>query len=339
MNSVMQLLALWLLALLTIQNCFAFKAEPTTLTLADITQSMTLESSCLNYCITGICVWLRCSNFECSVETSIRVSHYNPDLVVSVYDEPGDNPWLEAKTLYGALEAQATQGMVSIFHNVISGGGHRVEGGHHATDHSLRFKEATAIGHPFTSLTDFVGNSGYYCPSEAESMEPVFSSGLDALVWRLGLPEMLYLHNLIPGRRVVGSGIQQQWGPVWPRTGFINQKDDAKAAAVIAQRAGNIVTQDKQPHVYNPLNGNNYDRSWLPGELVENDPDTGVWQMLAPKMDRQCYAFGENDIYRQSWSNSRQSDDNRYAFALWRPYECCETKGVYLYTVPLEICL
>lgn len=325
--------------LLSSRALHAVELEPTTLTLSDITSAMTLDKTCLNYCITGVCVWLRCSIYECEIETSIRVSHYNPDLIVSVYDEPGDNPWEEAQSIYGSLESQATNSVVGLFHDARVGGGHRVEGGNPNTDHSLRFKEATAIGHPFSSLTDSIADSGYYCPSEAESMEPYLSTGLDALTWRLGLPEMLYLINLLPGRRVVGSGIQQQWGPVWPRTGFINQKDDVKADAVVAQRVGNIVTQTQQPHVYNPLDGNNYNRTWLPGELVENDPDTGVWQMLAPKVDTQCYAFGENDVYSQSWSTGRQSEDNRYAFALWRPYECCEAKGAYLFTVPVEVCL
>lgn len=316
----------------------AVELDSTTLTLPDIATSFTLDPSCLNYCITGICVWLRCSIAGCEVKTSLRVSHYNPDLIVSVYDKPGDNPWQEAQALFGSLEKSATKNLVGLFHGADVGGSHRVEGGLSNTDQSLRFKEVTAVGHPFSSLADYFGGSGYFCPSEAEPFVPYLSSGFDALTWRLGLPEMLYLTNLLPGRRVVGSGIHQQWAPVWPRTGFINQKDDVKAAAVVAQRAGNVVTQTRQPHVYKALNGNNYDRTWLPGELVENRPETGVWQMLAPKADSQCYAFGENDVYRRSWSSGRQSEDNRYAFTLWRPYECCEARGVYLYTVPLEIC-
>ena len=243
------------------------------------------------------------------------------------------------ESLFGSLDSDIASGIVSTFHGAFVGGGHRVEGGNPATDQSLRFKEVTAIGHPFSSVSDFIGDSGYYCPSEAESFNPYLLSSLDALTWRLGLPEMLYLQNLLPGRRVVGDGIQQQWGPVWPRTGFINQKDDAKAAAVVAQRAGNIVTQTRQPHVYNALDGNGYNRTWLPGELVENDPDTGVWQMLAPEVDEQCYAFGENDVLSTSWSKGRHSEDNRYAFTLWRPYECCEAQGAYLFTVPVRICL
>ena len=170
-------------------------------------------------------------------------------------------------------------------------------------------------------------------------MVPYFSSSFDALTWRLGLPELLYLHNLLPGRRVVGAGIWQQWGAVWPRTGFILQKDDAKAAAVIAQRVGNIVTQTHQPHVYLPLKGNGFQRSWLPGELIENNAGTGVWQMLAPRQDRQCAVFGENDVMTRAWSRGRHAEDHRYAFTLWRPYECCKDKGSYLGTVPLRICL
>ena len=328
---------LLLVVLLSFHHANAFEAEPTTLTTTDIISSMTLDSSCLNYCITGVCVWLRCSLFECSIETSIRVSHYNPDLIVSVYDQPGDNPWDLAGSIYGSLEQQLTDSLVSIFHDAEAGGGHRVEGGN--TDQSLRFKEVTAIGHPLSSLTDFVTNSGYFCPSEAESFFPYFSSAINSLTWRLGTPEMLYLTNLLPGRRVIGEGFHQQWGAVWPRTGFVNQKDDVKAGAVAAQRAGNVVTQNNQPHVYNPLDGNGYHRTWLPGELIENDPSSGVWQMLAPIQDQSCYVFGENDVFGRAWSADRQSEDNRYAYTLWRPYECCEAQGAYLFTVPMRICL
>ncbi|WP_299772458.1 TIGR03756 family integrating conjugative element protein [uncultured Pseudoteredinibacter sp.] len=317
------------------QSIVLDRAQFTTL---DIVSGMTLDPSCLNYCITGICVWLRCTLAGCSIETSIKVSHYNPDVVVSVYDEGGGNPWLEAQSLYGAIEVSLAQSLTQTFHDSFAGGGQQTEGGSSAADNSLRFKEATVVGHPLSSISSFVGN-GYYCPSEADSLVPYFSSSFDTLTWRLGLPEYLYIHNLIPGRRVVGDGIHQQWGPVWPRTGFIKQKDDAKAAAVIAQRAGNIVTQARQPHVYQQLNGNGYYKSWLPGELKENNERTGVWQMLSPRMDRQCYAFGENDVFSQSWSAGRNSEDNKYAFTLWRPYECCESQGLYLFTVPLQVCL
>jgi hypothetical protein len=49
----------------------------------------------------GVCFWLRCSGTGCSVRTSLKVGHYNPDLVVSVYNELGGNPWAEIRATLG----------------------------------------------------------------------------------------------------------------------------------------------------------------------------------------------------------------------------------------------
>jgi integrating conjugative element protein (TIGR03756 family) len=334
----MKKIAIMALLLLSSQVS-AFEAKSTTITTAQIFSSVSTDKSCLNYCFTGICVWLKCVLFACSIETSIRVRHYNPDLVVSVYDEPGDNPWKEMRSVYGNFENSLTDRFVRFFHPAFAGGGHQTEGGDPAIDKSLRFKEATAIGHPYTLVSEALSDTGLYCPSEATAFYPHFSSGLDAWTWRLGLAENFYFFNFLPGRRVVGSGFYQEWGSVFPRTGFIMQKDDVKAAAVIAQRVGNIVTQTGEPHVYSALDGNNYSRTWLPGELLENDRNTGVWQMLAPKQDKKCYVFGANDVYSKPWSHGRTSEDNRYAFALWRPYQCCEKKGAWLFDIPFKACL
>ncbi len=315
--------------------------EPTEVTMETIANIPVNDSSCHNYCVIGVCFWLFCTIYECEVRTSIKVGHYNPDLVVSVYDIPGNNPWQEAEQIYGELEKDAAESWVDTWHIVEAGQGHRVEGGSEYQDQSLRYHEATAIGHPKSVLGDYLSDTGYFCPSEADIMAPYYSSGLDGWAWRLGLTEMIYLAYFMPGARVVGDGMQQQWGPVYPRTGFLLQKDYAKGAAVIAQRVGNIVTREYQPHLYYYLYGNNYEKTWLPGELDENNPDTGVWQMIAPKQDKQCYAFGENDVLNRVWSEGRTSEDNRYAFSLWRPYKCCKKEGAFITSIdsPQPVCI
>lgn len=323
-----------LLLLITLNHAVAFEAKKTEVTLTDLLSTPITDASCHNYCVLGMCVWLKCTLFACSIETSLRVGHNNPDLLVTVYDGPGNNPFAAARTLYGDLERDAANTFVDFFHKAKAGQGHRVEGGNRYTDQSLRYGEATAVGNPLTAITDFASNAGLACPSETTPMQLYFSSGFDALTWRLGLAEMVYLQNFLPGVRVIGKGgMAQQWGSVFPRTGFVLQKDYAKAAAVLSQRVGNIVTQKQQPHVYTAPNGNNYNRSWLPGELVENDADTGVWQMVAPYQDDQCYVFGENDVFKKRWSHKRTSEDNSYAFNVWRPYECCKKKGAFLFKV------
>ena len=45
--------------------------------------------TCMRWMPIGLCFWLRCSWTGCSVRTSLKVGHYNPDLVVSAYNELG----------------------------------------------------------------------------------------------------------------------------------------------------------------------------------------------------------------------------------------------------------
>ena len=60
----------------------------------------------------GGCFWLRCSLFECSIETAVKVGHYTPDLVVSVYNELGGNPWSEIRATLGLAQRTAATGLL-----------------------------------------------------------------------------------------------------------------------------------------------------------------------------------------------------------------------------------
>ncbi|MCG8096721.1 MAG: TraU family protein [Candidatus Thiodiazotropha endolucinida] len=61
----------------------------TTTTPQIITQTTAGALMCMRWMPTGVCFWLRCSWSGCSVRTSIKVGHYNPDL-----DQNGDPPAL-----------------------------------------------------------------------------------------------------------------------------------------------------------------------------------------------------------------------------------------------------
>jgi integrating conjugative element protein (TIGR03756 family) len=68
-------------------------------------------------------------------------------------------------------------------------------------------------------------------------------STLDTLAWRYNVPELVYPEALIPGMREIGSRTSANlWGNVYPRGGFLHQSDVYRTAAVVAQRAGAIVT-------------------------------------------------------------------------------------------------
>ena len=299
------------------------------------------DNSCHAYCITGVCLWLKCG-WGCRVETSTRIQHRNPDVVVTTYDQVGESPWVEYRTLLAPLQISTLAALMSATTKTIPGGGQQSVG-KATSKQALRFKEADAVGHP--KLLPMSLLSDVFCGSQATPYQPYFSSAMDALTWRLGGPEYLYVMNLVPGVREIGRWPFNSWGGLFPRTGFVMQNEDPKASAIVAQRVGNIVTQSLQPHVYlslsgTPMDGKHYFK--IPKEVKENKANTGVWQMNAPTRETSCQVFGKFDgPLSMNWSNSsRTSEDNKAVWSLWRPYECCERKGqVYLGTVPMMVCL
>ena len=72
---------------------------------------------CLEYNIDGLCFWFDCSWYGCWVDTTLKVDHYLPDLVVTVYPSEGLDPWFVANNTIdpvdkaaGAQMFQATDG-------------------------------------------------------------------------------------------------------------------------------------------------------------------------------------------------------------------------------------
>ncbi len=263
---------------------------------------------CLDYRVVGICYWLHCNWRGCSIRTSVKVRHYVPDAVVSAYANTGENPWVEVRPMsLPNVTAQA-------------GGDGTTNSGHE--NNLARFKNADAIGHPVgVAFNQFISAFGFICGGAGTPFAPYLLSTLDTLAWRYNVPEALYPEALVPGQREIGSraGLAV-WGNVYPRGGLLHQADDHKAAAVVAQRAGDIVTRVGQPHVYQPLRSIPRDGYWPAGPLVEGMASTGKWQELTPSLSSSCAVFPNNRTRVQA-----QRGD--YAWALWRPYSCCRRRG------------
>jgi integrating conjugative element protein (TIGR03756 family) len=279
-----------------------------TLDTASLAQSA-ISPACLDYKLIGLCFWLSCTPFSCEIETSIRVQHFNPDLVVSSYAATGENPWTEMAALSAPLPGAEGGG------NLITPSIRR--------DNLPRFKNVDAIGHPGGFVAaQLAAASGLVCAGGATALQPYFLSTLDTLAWRHAIPESLYPEALTPGLREVGSQFAgEMWGNVYPRHGFLVQPDDFKAAAMMAQRAADLVTRNGQPHVYLPLTPAARAGYWPPPPVLENDPATHHWQPLVPEVQDSCAVFPTETV---------QAEDGAYAWALWRPYSCCERKGQVL---------
>ena len=278
----------------------------------------TLSPDCLEYRVVGICYWLYCTWTGCTVRTSVKVRHYVPDAVVSSYSNTGENPWTEVR-------------FMSPPNPTAEDGGDGTTNEEHENN-LAKFKNADVIGHPGGQVfSQFASASGYACEGAGTAFMPDLLSTLATLAWRYNVPEMVYPESLIPGRREIGTrtGLNM-WGNVYPRGGFLHQTDDYKSGAVVAQRAGDIVTRRGQPHVYQPLLADERDGYWPAGALMETDASTGKWQELTPTLSNSCAVFPHTDTRVQA----QQGD---YAWALWRPYSCCERRGqVFLGSIDFD---
>lgn len=277
------------------------------LTTAAIVPSV-MSPTCMDYRVVGVCYWLLCTNFGCKVKTSPKVGHYVPDAVVSSYGNTGENPWVEAAAMSSPVSG--------------------AEGGGSGTTNDVRennlaaFKNVDVIGHPgLVAFNSFASGSGYVCAGAGTSYVPNMLSTLDTIAWRYGVPESVFPQALTPGVREIGTrAAANLWGNVYPRSDFLHQPNDLKAAAVMAQRAGDVVTRSGQVHVYQPLIAQPQPGYWPAGELRETEIRTGKWQQLAPVVSQTCGVFPDQ-------SPAVQSQDGGYAWALWRPYSCCKREG------------
>lgn len=296
-----------------------------------VAQTIAAAPACMRWMPVGLCFWLHCDWTGCRVRTSVKVGHYNPDLVVSAYNELGGNPWMEIGATLGLTQKTAATGLLGALLPIpLDSAGNRTEGSASRDHQNLVFRETDAIGHPMASLAGAVAGVGLLCNTQGTSLVPYLQSGLDALAWRQEVPEIFYPASLIPGLREIGTWPLQTWGGVYPRTGWTTQAEEPKAAAINAQRAGDIVTRRGQPHVYLPLTGptGGNQKVWPPGPLVEKDAATGTWQMLLPVAESSCAVFGTNDLASATgWGGGKVDAAGDYAWNLWRPYKCCTRRG------------
>lgn len=303
------------------------------LTSADIvadTTSCLMSNECMDWKITGLCFWLECDPV-CSINTTLNVDHFLPDLVVSVYNKNDENPWAEINTTLDKAAYETAKVQTQAMAGVKPGAGNKTTA--QQAEQDTHFKEVDVIGNPALVLLKRL--SKIYLPSQATVLMPYYLSLADAYVWRSPLLEMaLHPAGLIPGNRIVGSFLNN-WGSVFPRNGFIHQPADAKAAAVIAQRAADIVTaQNTQaaPHLAKTLSDSQCGQHCMVEDSRENDKSSIRWQMIYPSNPKHCDIFGKSDLPGEPWGQTEfRKGNGNYAWILWRHYHgCIPGDGEYL---------
>src|SRR5262249_33091022 len=158
-------------------------------------------------------------------------------------DKNGGNPWLEIQTtLDQAGEAIEKQIISALAHIPAGGGEHSFE---NLLQQNVYFKTVDILGNP---ALDGLPSTPVLLPSTASSLTPYFQSMLDSFLWRGFSPfadaEQL---NAITANitHYIGSHAGAiNWGGPYPFEGKVETSNDAKAAAVIAQRASILLTAE-----------------------------------------------------------------------------------------------
>lgn len=304
--------------------CFiglSLQSNAVALTSAEIVaKTMEAVPNCMHYKVEGVCFW---RDHWGLITSTLYVDQYLPDVIVSVFDKPGDNPWLEMNDTIDQVGKVAEEKIVET-----ASGGDRVGYGQHSMadnhEQSVYFKEAEVIGNPALAVLDH----WVFISSTATPLLPYFQSMVDAVMWRGFTPEAMpekvaaMAQDMV--RRIGVFPIT--WGGAFPIEGSINAENDAKAAAVIAQRAVNMLSLTVPLHIYKKLS-NDCGSVCNADPFHENDEHT-QFQRIYPDPETSCSIFGKTLNYGDGLYKDTHG---AYTWIVWRHYHgCVQGEGKYI---------
>ena len=309
-----------------IRRCFFILCLILTTTVqADSVNSATIIKStlkalpnCLHYKIPmHFCLWV---NEWGDINTTPVENHYLPDLVISVFIKPQDNPWFESNKTIDIVGKPIQQGIIHGMTGIDAGSGNHILQDQH--EQNVIFKEVDILGNPALSVMPGL------LPSTATPWLPYFQSMTDSLLWRglppTALPEegMALTLNVI---HHIGSGLTN-WGGIYPHEGKVLSDNDVKASAVIAARAADLLTSHYQlGHIYKQLSTNCGEHCDA-AAIQENSKET-YFQMIYPIEQNDCHILGDEQSYSPDMLNTNGS----YVWIVWRHYEgCADGDGQYI---------
>lgn len=282
--------------------------------------------------IIGVCFWLEHGfmGFP-KISVSSSIEEYLPDLVVSVYNEPGDNPWIEARTLLdetahsvGQLAIQSATG-----HTLTGGRNNSVQLRLHSDSDVTKFVDV--IGNPL-GLIDFPFVSLRY---DAKPFMPYYQSALDALPSRMGFAEAIRPETWNPFSHYIGQGFSNHWGYEFPREMTTTNDNDFKASFVLAQRAADIVTNRNTLHVVKSTSNSCGTHCSVANVIEEQKDDHEKWQEIYP-IDRHIRQ-GESDATSMTPIGQKDAiaGHGNYVFMVWRRYKgCVQHPGKLIFATP-----
>jgi len=309
-------------------------APPTMITTPEIIQKIAAHyDEYTHYHVIGECQWESISNGVTMTYTTQELDEYLPDLMITVFNQAGDDPWLEAATFIDpAAEVSAASAILAATGYVMGNGHIAAQSGNLHADHIV-MKEVDVIGNPDMSF----GFPYVSLKPDTKPFMPYYQSSLD-LGGRSGTAELIRPESLDPFHYFIGEDLYHHWGYEFPRSMSVNIDNDYKASVVVALHAADLVTNNNALHTIQSTEDSCGQTCAVANVIEEMTEEHAIWQEVYPN-DRRILLGQDNTVELDSLG---QADDvagnGNYVFVVWRHYKgCVQAPGnVVLVTQPIS---
>lgn len=262
----------------------------------------------------GACLWLK--KFPPGIETGAAIEQYLPDLVVTVSNQPGANPWREVGLAYenpAALKAyqSAFQKATGMLFDIADGSSQ--SNPQHINEQRTRI--VSVIGSP----------AGLYrLPKVTHKPEtrfgkPYYSSLADAVSDRSEAGEIAYMatHPTLLFGHDIGT-FTNHWGQESPRLMSITQPSRFRASVVAAMHAADIVTNKQSLHVAQSTSNACGANCVVANVIHDPKHERVIWQEVYP--NNRIIEPGDP----KDFGTADDIDGHgNYVFVIWRKYRGC----------------
>jgi len=277
--------------------------------------------------IIGACFWWKMTWHGPSFYPTLELDEYLPDLVVTVYNGAGNDPWFEANGTIDKIGHTAGNAVVHALTGfpLTNGNNNTAPGG--SSYSSIRTKSVDVIGNPLM----FLNIPFLHLKSDTTGFLPYFQSDLDALA-RSGAPEASEPGTLNPFDHFIGSNFLNHWGYEFPRSMLVDVDNDYKASVMVAQHAADIVTNHNLLHVVHSTADSCGINCAVSNVIEEQNETHEIWQEVYP-LDRHIHP-GQSDAGQLTslGKNDEAAGHGNYVFVVWRHYRGCVQGDNYLFS-------
>lgn len=304
--------------LLLTLSCLALsayaKAPPSTITSATIIADATTNYGLYGQTtIIGTCWW----KVGPVVYPTLELDQYQPDLIVTVFDQMGDDPWLEANTVLDpVLHIAATTTTSAAFGENLGYGNSDPMPTTETGSQGIHTYVVDVVGDPFMAIP-----MPMTLLRDTTPMLPYYSSDLDAPMDRMGFAEALQLNTYNPFEYYLGSSPLSNWGYLYPRVMTILQPNNYEGSVLAGLHAAAIVTNKNYLHIVHSTSDSCGINCAVAN--VNTKTQNAIFEEIYP-YDKQI-TLGDMGIGSSTpvGSADDQAGNGNYVFQIWRHYKGC----------------